>query len=176
MGEVLVLRRMDFHSGSRDLCINHTLYRGRLKQPKTKTSKRRIKLAASIAKLIDSHLTTSQFTAPDDFIFCRKHGHPEEPSALRAHLYQSMDRAGIRRVPRQSGFHCLRHSAGTLLYLISRDMRMVQELLGHSDISITSSVYVHPGERVVTEASEILTQEILGNCDPLVTHDGDLVN
>ena len=27
MGEVLARRRMDFHSGSRDLCINHTLYR-----------------------------------------------------------------------------------------------------------------------------------------------------
>jgi len=79
-------------------------------------------------------------------------------------------------VPGQSGFHCLRRSAGTLVYLISRDLRMVQELLGHSDISITSSVYVHPGDRVVTEASEILTREILGNCDPVVTHESDLVN
>jgi integrase len=53
---------------------------------------------------------------------------------------------------------------------------MVQELLGHSDISITSAIYVHPGDRVVTEASEILTREILGNCDPVVTHESGLVN
>ena len=52
---------------------------------------------------------------------------------------------------------------------------MVQDLLGHSDISITSSVYVHPGDRGVTEASEILTREILGSCYPLVTHESDLV-
>jgi len=87
-----------------------------------------------------------------------------------------MDRAGIIRVPGQSGFHFLRRSAGTLVYLTSRDLRMVQELLGHSDISITSAVYVHTGDRVVTEASEILPRETLANCDPVVTHESDLVN
>lgn len=174
MGEALALRRRDFNSGAREISVNHTLYRGSLKQPKTETSKRTIKLDPSIVTLIDSHLTASVFKGQDDFIFCRNDGRPENSSALRTHLYKSMDRVGINRVPRLSGFHCLRRSAGTLVYLISRDLRMVQELLGHSDISITS-VYVHPGDRVVTEASEILTREILGICDPLVTHESDLV-
>ncbi len=176
MGEALALRRKDFDSGARELSVVHTLYRGRLKQPKTETSRRKIKLPPAIAGLIESHLAASTFKDLSDFIFCREDGRPGNPIALRTHLYKAMDRAGIKRVRGQYGFHCLRHSAGTLVYLTSRDLRMVQELLGHSDISTTSDVYVHPGDRIVTEASEILAREILGNCDPVVTHESDLVN
>ena len=176
VGEALALRRVDFDVSARELSINHTLYRGRLKPPKTETSKRRLKLAPAIAALIEAHLAASKFQTPEDFVFCRNDGRPCEPSALRVHLYNAMDRAGIARTPGQYGFHCLRHSAGTLVYLTSRDLRMAQELLGHSDISTTSDVYVHTGDRVVAEASEILAREILGNCAPVVPQKSELVN
>ena len=108
MGETLALRRKDFNSSACEISVNHTLYRGKLKQPKTETSKRTIKLDPSIVTLIDSHLTASVFKGPDDYIFCRDDGRSENSSALRAHLYKAMDRIGIKRVARLSGFHCLR--------------------------------------------------------------------
>jgi integrase/recombinase XerC/integrase/recombinase XerD len=42
--------------------------------------------------------------------------------------------------------HALRHTCGTLLYQATRDIRVVQETLGHEDIS-TSAGYAHVVER-----------------------------
>jgi integrase len=95
--------------------------------------------------MIDSHLRMSAFNKPEGFLFCRPDGRPLNISVVRRHLYDAMDHAGVVRMPGQHGFHCLRHTAGTLVYKNSRDLRKVQGLLGHSDISTTSDVYVHPG-------------------------------
>ena len=74
------------------------------------------------------------------------------------------------------GFHIFRHSAGTLLYEKSRDLKLVQGALRHSDISTTSDIYVHLGDKVLSEGSEILTEEILTNCDLFVTQKSEMVS
>lgn len=74
-----------------------------------------------------------------------------------------MKKAGIQRVKGMYGYHIFRHSAGTLLYEKSRDLKLVQGALRHADISVTSSVYVHLRNKVLNEGSEILANEILGN-------------
>ena len=40
-------------------------------------------------------------------------------------------------------FHDLRHSAATILLSMGVNMKMIQELLGHSDIAITLGLYSH---------------------------------
>lgn len=40
-------------------------------------------------------------------------------------------------------FHDLRHSAATILLSMGVNMKVIQELLGHSDISITLGLYSH---------------------------------
>ncbi len=40
-------------------------------------------------------------------------------------------------------FHDLRHSATTILLSMGVNMKVIQELLGHSDISITLGLYSH---------------------------------
>ena len=40
-------------------------------------------------------------------------------------------------------FHDLRHSAATILLCIGVNIKVIQELLGHTDISVTLGVYVH---------------------------------
>jgi integrase len=176
MGEALALRWMDFDVTRLELSINHTLYRLKLKQPKTKSSKRPLRLAPSIAELLVSHREQSAFQAEDDFIFCRADGRPLNPTALRTHLYDAMDSVGIKRVKGQYGFHIFRHTAGSLLYAKSRDLKLVQNTLGHSDISTTSDIYVHLDDKVMGEGTEILAREILGNCDLSVTQCSKMVS
>lgn len=74
------------------------------------------------------------------------------------------------------GFHIFRHSAGTLLYEKSRDLKLVQGTLRHSDISTMSDIYVHLGDKVLSEGSEILAEEILTNCDLFVTQKSEMVS
>jgi integrase len=49
-GEGLALRRMDFKASVLELSINHTLYRGKLKDPKTTGSKAKVRLAPQLPR------------------------------------------------------------------------------------------------------------------------------
>ena len=51
-------------------------------------------------------------------------------------------------------FHDLRHSAATLLLSMGVPMKVVQELLGHSNISITMDTYSHVLPSMQKEAIE----------------------
>lgn len=176
VGEALALRRMDFRPEQSELSINHTLYRGNLKPPKTRGSKRVLRLAFGIAELLAAHMARSTFKSPTDFLFSLSDGKPLSPHALRKRLQAAMDRAGIERSVRHHGFHIFRHTAGSLIYARSRDLKLVQSTLGHSDISITADVYVHLTDRVAAEGTEIMMDEIFGICDHNCDHESEMVS
>jgi integrase len=175
-GEGLALRWVDFNAQLCELSINHTLYRGKLKDPKTESSKAKVRLAPQIASLLLGHQKCSSFQAVDDFIFCCEDGRPLKINTVRNHLYNAIDKTGIKRVKGKYGLHIFRHSAGTLLYAKSRDLKLVQGTLRHGDVSTTSDIYVHLDDKVLNEGSEILTAEILGNGDLTVTQKSEMVS
>lgn len=76
-------------------------------------------------------------------------------------LYPAMDAVGIERgQARAYGFHLFRHSAGTHLYHSSRDLKLVQQLLGHSRIETTANIYVHVDDAITGDATASLADEI----------------
>jgi integrase len=176
VGEAQALRWTDFQAEACELSIKHTLYRKKLKQPKTKRSKSKIKLAPQIAALLLAHHRRSAFQAEDDFIFCYKDGRPMNSSALRVRLHKAMDEAKIPRVSGKYGHHIFRHLAGTILHTKTRDLKLVQGTLRHADISTTADLYVHLDDQVLNEGSEVLTAEILANCDLFVTQESEMVS
>ena len=60
--------------------------------------------------------------------------------------------AGIPRVR----FHDLRHSTATLLRGLGTHLKIVQEILGHSQISITMDIYSHALPTLQKDAMESL--------------------
>lgn len=176
MSEALALRWIDFDAQRLEFVINHTLYRRKLKSPKTESSRRPLRLHPAIAALLATHREMSSFQSDNDLIFCRKNGRPLSLSALRSHLYQAMDKAKIKRRKGQFGFHIFRHSAGTLFYARSRDLKLVQSTLGHADISTTSDIYVHINDRIPREGVDLLTEKILGTCALSVPQQSKLVS
>ena len=174
--EAMALRWLDFDAEGCGLAINHTLYKGKIKPPKTETSVNRLKLHPSMAGLLLSHKHRSPFQKGDDFIFCLPNGEPLNYWSCLGRFHKAIEAAGITRARGKHGFHILRHSAGTLLYERSRDLKLVQGTLRHADISTTSDLYVQLTDKVLQEGTEMLTDEILANCDLFVTQKSEMVS
>ena len=65
---------------------------------------------------------------------------PTEPRAYRNYFYRMLKKLDLPHIK----FHGLRHSFATRCIESKCDYKSVSEILGHSDISTTLNLYVHP--------------------------------
>jgi integrase/recombinase XerD len=73
-------------------------------------------------------------------LFTTLAGRPIYASALRAMVKRRGNKAGLQH--KDVHPHMLRHTFATELYRQTKDIRMVQKCLGHSDLS-TTMIYTH---------------------------------
>jgi site-specific recombinase XerD len=92
-------------------------------------------------------------------LFVSRHGHPLRPKALQRMMKRWLRDAALEG--RGYTLHSLRHSFATLLVRARVDLRTIQELLGHSDISSTAR-YLHADLTSKTQAVSQL-EYVLGN-------------
>ena len=74
-----------------------------------------------------------------DYVFCTSHGTPFAAANLRTMFKEVLKKAGLPDIR----FHDLCHSVATLLLSIGTHPKVVQELLGHGQISLTMDIYSH---------------------------------
>ncbi len=150
-----------------------SMWQRQLLKPKTKRSKRQIHMPEALVDALRVHNLRSRFTAPDDFVFARDDGSPFSQQHVRDYvLSPALLRAGIQPVKGQRGFHLFRHSVASIVYGATKDLKLDQELLGHSTINTTGNIYTHT-DSSAREATALLAQEIVGNCGLIVAYATD---
>jgi integrase len=85
---------------------------------------------------------------PSGYVFATRTGRPIEPRNLYRSFTRVAQAAGLRVVR----LHDARHGCATLLTAAGVAPRVVMEILGHSQISITMDVYTHVVQDTQREA------------------------
>lgn len=106
-----------------------------LHQPKTADSVRTILLDDTCIEMLKARQAASQ----TEWIFSTRNQKPVSPSYDAHLLHAACEKAGIP----YRNFHCIRHSTATYLLSQGINPKIVQEILGHSDLSITLGTYGH---------------------------------
>lgn len=117
-------------------------------EPKTPKSRRSIALAAVGLDALKLHRErqlkmrekAAEAWEDHDYVFCTPTGKYLTPghNAL-VQLKMLLEKAGLPDIR----FHDLRHSAASMLLSMGTHPKVVQELLGHSQISMTMDIYSH---------------------------------
>ena len=119
----------------------------RLVEPKTARSRRTLALPASIGRVLKEHRNWQQSEraaagekwTETGLVFTTPNGKPIDATKVSKDFHRHLDRAGLT----QRRFHDLRHSCATLLLVQGVSPRVVMEVLGHSQISLTMNTYTH---------------------------------
>ena len=112
--------------------VNSTIY---IDKPKSHNSIRRLKIPEDLLQRLQKEKGTGYI----DF----KNGKNITPTRFNA--WRLTPFYNYMKVPKEQRLtpHELRHTCGTLLYDSTKDIYHVSRFLGHSDIGITTKIYVH---------------------------------
>jgi integrase len=136
-------------------------------EPKTKGSKRKIMLPSFVIDVLKQHQQRLQALRDKagsewrekDIVFCNQFGDYLEASWLNRSFKQLLQRAKLPNIR----FHDLRHSTASFLAKLNVHPKIVQEMLGHSTISMTLDIYSHmfpfSHQEAVTKLSDLFKKE-----------------
>lgn len=94
-----------------------------------------------------------------DLIMVWQDGKYIHPMYYLNKLKKVLKKAGIDKNIR---FHDLRHTNATLLLQEGNDLKVVQERLGHKDISTTANIYSHVNKKMQKQATDSISKLIDG--------------
>jgi len=163
MGELLALRWEDIDFDNKLLYVRQALVRTKEKglyfdEPKTEKSKRVVPLPDEVVAALKNHriqqlqlrLAVGQEYKNPDLVFATSVGTPIYPRNFTRKFYELRKKAGI---PDDINLHALRHTYATRLLEQGENLKTVQELLGHTDISTTANTYSHVSVEVKQKAA-----------------------
>jgi site-specific recombinase XerD len=128
-------------------------------EPKTQRSRRSITLSAVATHALRVHrtrqleeiLALGPAWVSYDLVFCNATGEPLHGTNFgKQHFYPLLKRAGLPRIRP----HDLRHSTATILLEGNVHPKYVQDLLGHSQISMTLDTYSHVTQNMQQQVAD----------------------
>lgn len=155
IGELCALKWSDINFNAQLLHINKTMIRTYTKEdgsklqitsPKTRSSIRTIPLNQWIMQY--ANLLQGE---DDEYVITGKQLH-NEPNKYRLYYNQILKDLNLPHLK----FHALRHTFATRCIECGCDYKSLSELLGHSNVSITMNLYVHPQMELKRKCVEML--------------------
>lgn len=130
---------------------------------KTKSGKRTVVLPEDTIRELKTHrkrqaqekLLLGEAYQDHNLVFCTEKGTPLDPRNFTRHFKRLLKKAGL---PTDIRLHDLRHTYATLLLKRGVPAKIVQELLGHSSITITLDLYSH----VTLEMQKLAVESLNG--------------
>jgi integrase len=128
--------------------------------PKSNKSRRTIPLPAASAKVLRTHRANQAAEAlalgpawgESGLVFTSAVGTVIEPRNLNRFFDELIAKAGVRRIR----FHDLRHTCASLLLAQHVPARIVMEILGHSQLAMTTDLYSHVMPTALREAADAM--------------------
>lgn len=158
IGEICALTWQDIDIENGIICVNQTIQRiyvieeGSRKTelildtPKTKNSIREIPISKDLLRILKPF---KKIVNPSFFVLTND-AKPTEPRTYRSYYKNLMRNLQMPELK----FHGLRHSFATRCIESNCDYKTVSVLLGHSNISTTLNLYVHPNMEQKKKAIE----------------------
>lgn len=164
IGELCALRWEDVDFENHVLTVNRTIERvyhveekgkkGKTEiifsTPKTYSSARVIPLEKKLFAMMKKYAAV----ANKDYYIITNTPSVSEPRTYRAYYYRILDKLGLKR----RKFHGLRHTFASIMIESGADLKTVSSILGHSSVSTTMDIYVHPSD----EAKKALINKFMG--------------
>ena len=114
---------------------------------KTKASKASVPMCESLAEFLQNWRKNSPYHRDGDFVFASDKLNGKKPRTgqmvNRCYLKPAAIAAKVIQPDERFGFHSLRHSLSTWVNNATKDVKVVQTLLRHSNPDITVGTYIH---------------------------------
>lgn len=144
-GEIFALKWTDIDLINKNIRVSASKgYKGKITTPKSENSFRDILIGNFLLNYL-KELKKSQsvmkmyygeYYNNSGFVVVKENGEPAKPNTFATKLWKDYDFT----------YHCLRHTHASLLADSGVDAKIVQQRLGHSDITTTLNVYTHVTE------------------------------
>ncbi len=159
-GELIGLQWKDVDLEEGTLRVNRSVFNGVVNPPKTSAGRRTIRLTKlAIAALKAHRINVARTGRIAEWVFSTSKGTPLSCHNLHNRSWKPLLKdAGL---PHSTRFHDLRHSCISLLLSKGVPIKVVSEMAGHSDVSVTLSVYGHVLPDMQSLASEQMDQALL---------------
>lgn len=165
IGELCALKWNDVDFNNHIITVQQTIQRIQNKEnkhipktqllitkPKTKNSIRRIPITSSLYKIMKNYYIQNN-EQPSYFVFRNKKNDPIDPRKIQEYFKQTIKRLNLTLIT----FHSLRHTFATRCIELGMDIKTLSEILGHSNVSTTMSIYVHSTESHKKKQMELLS-------------------
>jgi integrase len=137
-----------------------------LVQPKSRAGGRAVVLPAPLVEALRAHrrvqlqerLLAGELWQETDLVFAQPNGRPLDPRGDNRAWHRLLASADVRR----ARLHDARHTAASLLLLQRVPARVVMEMLGHSQVSLTLNTYSHVAPELARDAAERMTDVLWG--------------